>query len=132
MEWFYVRSKLKNCLCKIVAKSKVVTKFNVSKSRLHCNFKRKEFFFSNFVAFSEYLTFTMSWCKIFINYFELDKIISKRIVLHLQWCRTLPVIVYQSDAAILTFFWCTLKFMFLEIPWFVSNLWIWDFKELGI
>ena len=30
-------SKLKNCLCKIVIKSKVVTEFNVTKSRLHCN-----------------------------------------------------------------------------------------------
>ena len=29
-------SKLKNGLCKIVAKSQVVTKFNVTKSRLHC------------------------------------------------------------------------------------------------
>ena len=29
-------SKLKNSLCKIVAKSQVVTKFNVTKSRLHC------------------------------------------------------------------------------------------------
>ena len=29
-------SKLKNGLCKIVAKSKVVTKFNVTKLRLHC------------------------------------------------------------------------------------------------
>ena len=29
-------SKLKNGLCKIVTKSQVVTKFNVTKSRLHC------------------------------------------------------------------------------------------------
>ena len=29
-------SKLKNGLCKIVTKSLVVTKFNVTKSRLHC------------------------------------------------------------------------------------------------
>ena len=29
-------SKLKNCLSKIVTKSQVVTKFNVTKSRLHC------------------------------------------------------------------------------------------------
>ena len=30
-------SKLKNGLCKIVTKSEVVTKFNVTKSRLHCS-----------------------------------------------------------------------------------------------
>ena len=30
-------SKLKNGLCKVVTKSHVVTKFNVTKSRLHCN-----------------------------------------------------------------------------------------------
>ena len=30
-------SKLKNDLCKIVTKSEVVTKFNVTKSRLHCD-----------------------------------------------------------------------------------------------
>ena len=30
-------SKLKNGLCKIVTKSQVVTKFNVTKSRLHCS-----------------------------------------------------------------------------------------------
>ena len=29
-------SELKNGLCKIVTKSQVVTKFNVTKSRLHC------------------------------------------------------------------------------------------------
>ena len=29
-------TKLKNGLCQIVTKSQVVTKFNVSKSRLHC------------------------------------------------------------------------------------------------
>ena len=29
-------SILKNVLCKIVTKSQVVTKFNVTKSRLHC------------------------------------------------------------------------------------------------
>ena len=29
-------NKWKNCLCKIVPKSQVVTKFNVTKSRLHC------------------------------------------------------------------------------------------------
>jgi hypothetical protein len=35
--------KLKNVLCKIVTKSQVVTKFNVTKSRLHCtcNFEIK-------------------------------------------------------------------------------------------
>ena len=32
-------SKLKNGLCKIVTKSQVVTKFNVTKSRLHCTSK---------------------------------------------------------------------------------------------
>ena len=31
-----LRSKLKNGLCKIVPKSQVVTKFNVTKSRLPC------------------------------------------------------------------------------------------------
>ena len=30
-------SKMKNGLCKIVTKSQVVTKFNVTKSRLHCS-----------------------------------------------------------------------------------------------
>ena len=31
--------KLKNGLCKIVTKSRVVTEFNVTKSRLHCTVK---------------------------------------------------------------------------------------------
>ena len=31
-------SKLKNDLCKIVTRSQVVTKFNVTKSRLHCTY----------------------------------------------------------------------------------------------
>ena len=32
-------SKLKNVLCKIVTKTQVVTKFTVTKSRLHCTCK---------------------------------------------------------------------------------------------
>ena len=55
-----------------------------------------------YILFCIYLHWE-SWCKMFC-YFELDKIISKCIVLQLQWCRTLPVIAYQSAAATLTFF----------------------------
>ena len=36
LNWMLLSSKLKNGLCKIVTKSQVVTKFNVTKSRLHC------------------------------------------------------------------------------------------------
>ena len=51
-------SKLKNGLCKIVTKSQVVTKVDVTKSRLHCtaiqfdletNFEMNNFF-SNFLV----------------------------------------------------------------------------------
>ena len=31
-------SKFKNGLCKIVTKSQIVTKYNVTKSRLHCTY----------------------------------------------------------------------------------------------
>ena len=34
--FMYLLSKLKNGLCKIVNKSQIVAKFNVTKSRLHC------------------------------------------------------------------------------------------------
>ena len=37
-------SKLKNGLCKIVTKSQVVTKFNVTKSRLHCIYHQTRFY----------------------------------------------------------------------------------------
>ena len=34
-------SKLKNGLSKIITKAQVVTKFNVTKSRLNCNYENK-------------------------------------------------------------------------------------------
>ena len=41
LNWMILCSKLKNGLWKIVTKSEVVTKFNVTKSRLHCTWKSK-------------------------------------------------------------------------------------------
>ena len=42
LNWMILCGKLINGLCKIVTKSQVITKFNVTKSRLHCtNIPRK-------------------------------------------------------------------------------------------
>ena len=49
-------SKLKNGLCKIVIKSQVVTKFNVTKSRLHCTRSLPDF--QNFPQPYNYVKFT--------------------------------------------------------------------------
>ena len=57
-------SKLKNGLCKIVAKSQTVTKFNVTKSRLHCiSFKLLTRFYSP-IFFYFFLVLGQNWTKI--------------------------------------------------------------------
>ena len=59
-------SKLKNGLCKIVTKSQVVTKFNVSKSRLHC--KSVSTYEKRVISLSTiYLGSNKNWDTILIN-----------------------------------------------------------------
>ena len=72
-------SKLKNGLCKVVTKSQVVTKFNVTKSRLHC---AKQYFIQVCTNFTTQLTLWVTFlmiCKnitVFQDYF-LQKISTK-------------------------------------------------------
>ena len=53
-------SKLKNCLCNIVTISQVVTKFNVTKSRLHCTTIKTQINLTRFGG--------ADWAIILLNY----------------------------------------------------------------
>ena len=75
-------SKLKKGLCKIVTKSQVVTKFNVTKSRLHCisNLYVMQRFSMNATIFSKYF-------KVFFSPWNYKTIAIKSSMLKFEYCQ---------------------------------------------